>query len=187
MSQSGNGGSDSQEQSFRSKYNISFSKGIRSKIMADVEMRSEPSADSEKLGVIIPRDSITCAYKYFNAERCWAVNYHDTWGFVQDDVVFPVFENTAEKTMSKYDEPPQLKTAIKPVYPPEAEKNGIRGKVYVKVFIDEKGAATDAIILDGIEGLNEAAIDAVKKAKYKPAKLEGKEVGVWVNLSINFS
>ncbi len=180
-------GSDSLEQEFRTKYNIAFAKGIRSKIMADVEMRSEPSAESEKLGVVIPRDSITCAYKYFNAERCWAVKYHDTWGFVQDDVVFPVFGNTVEKTMSKYDEPPQLKTAIKPVYPAEAEKKGIKGKVYVKVFIDETGAATDAIILDGIEELNEAAIDAVKKAKYKPARLEGKEVGVWVNLSINFS
>lgn len=150
-------------------------------------MRTGPSPESAKTGVVIPKDSIAFAFKYFNTERCWAVRFRNDWGFVRDDVVFPVFESEIEKKVSKYDEPPQLKSQIKPVYPPEAEKKGIKGKVYVKVFIDEKGVATDAIILEGIDDLNQAAIDAVMKAKYKPAKLEGKEVGVWVNLSINFN
>ncbi|MEZ5197708.1 MAG: energy transducer TonB [Bacteroidales bacterium] len=176
-----------QEKEFMEKYEIGNMKGIRSKMLDEFEMRSGPSCTAENTGITIPKDSIVFAYKYFNEERCWAVKYNTNWGFVKDELVFPVFENTNEKQANKYDEPPQPKGQIKPKYPPEAKKKGISGKVYVKIYIDETGVATDAIILRGIDELNQAAIDAVKAVKYKPAKLEGKEVGVWVNLSITFS
>ncbi len=162
-------------------------RGIRSKLLDVGEIRSAPSCKSEKLDVLIPKGEIVMVYKYFNAERCWSVHYKDAWGFIPDNIVFPVFDDSKIKQATKYDEPPQLKTQIRPKYPSEAKKKGIKGKVYVKVFINEKGVASDAIILQGIPGLNQAAIDAVKKAKYKPAKLKGKPVGVWVNLSLNFN
>ena len=162
-------------------------KGIRSKLLDVGDIRSAPSCESEKLNVAIPKGEIVMVYKYFNAERCWSVHYKDAWGFIPDNIVFPVFDDSKIKQATKYDEPPQLKTQIKPKYPPEAKKKGIKGKVYVKVFINDKGVADDAIILKGIPELNQAAIDAVKKAKYKPARLKGKPVGVWVNLSLNFN
>ena len=162
-------------------------KGIRSKLLDVGDMRSAPSCESEKLDVVIPKGEIIMVYKYFNEQRCWSVHYKDAWGFIPDNIVFPVFDDAKIKQATKYDEPPQLKTQIKPKYPVEAKKKGIKGKVYVKVYINEKGVADDAIILQGIPELNQAAIDAVKKAKYKPAKLKGKPVGVWVNLSLNFN
>ncbi len=162
-------------------------KGIRSKLLDVGDIRSAPTCESEKLNVVIPKGEIILVYKYFNAERCWSVQYKDAWGFIPDNIVFPVFDDAKIKKATKYDEPPQLKTQIKPKYPPDAKKKGIKGKVYVKVYINEKGVASDAIILQGIPELNQSAIDAVKKAKYKPAKLEGKPVGVWVNLSLNFN
>jgi protein TonB len=162
-------------------------KGIRSKLLDVGDIRSAPTCESEKLNVVIPKGEIILVYKYFNAERCWSVHYKDAWGFIPDNIVFPVFDDSKIKKATKYDEPPQLKTQIKPKYPPDAKKKGINGKVYVKVYINEKGVASDAIILQGIPELNQSAIDAVKKAKYKPAKLEGKPVGVWVNLSLNFN
>jgi len=162
-------------------------KGIRSKLLDIGDIRSAPTCESEKLNIAIPKGEIVMVYKYFNSERCWSVHYKDAWGFIPDNIVFPVFDDTKIKQATKYDEPPQLRTQIRPRYPSEAKKKGIKGKVYVKVFINEKGVANDAIILQGIPELNQAAIDAVKKAKYKPAKLEGKPVGVWVNLSLNFN
>ena len=163
-----------------------MAKGIRSKLLDVGDMRSAPTCESEKLNVAIPKGEIVMVYKYFNAERCWSVHYKDAWGFIPDNIVFPVFDDSKIKHATKYDEPPQLKTQIKPKYPPEAKKKGIKGKVYIKVFINDKGVADDAIILKGIPELNQAAIDAVKKAKYKPARLKGEPVGVWVNLSLNF-
>jgi protein TonB len=174
------------EEEFIARFDLADKKGIRSKMLDEFELRAEPICTSAKTGILVPKGEIIFIYKYFTAERCWAVKYKDNWGFVKDILVFPVSDNSFDSKVSKFDEPPQLKTQIKPKYPPEAKKKGIKGKVFIKVFIDENGVATEVIVLRGIDELNQAAIDAVKKAKYKPAKNEGKVVGVWVNLSINF-
>ncbi len=174
------------EKDFIAKFELADKKGIRSKMLDEFELRSEPNCTSAKTGILIPKGEIVFIYKYYGEERCWAVEYDHSWGFVKDVLIFPVSNNSFDNKVSKYDEPPQLKTQIKPKYPSEAKKKGIKGKVFIKVFIDENGEATEVIVLRGIDELNQAAIDAVKKAKYKPAKFEGEVVGVWVNLSISF-
>ncbi len=174
------------EKEFVAKYELGDKKGMTAKMLDQFELRSAPTCTSAKTGVLVPNGEIVHIYKYFGEERCWAVEYDDNWGFVKDILIFPVSANSTIQKASKFDEPPQLKTQIKPKYPAEAKKKGIKGKVFIKVYIDENGVATEAIILRGIDGLNQAAIDAVKKAKYKPAKFQGEVVGVWVNLSINF-
>ena len=174
------------EEEFVARFGLSDKKGIRSKMLDGFELRAEPLCTSAKTGVVVPKGEIVFIYKYFPSERCWAVNYDGNWGFVKDILIFPVSDNSYDSKVSKYDEPPQLKTQIKPKYPSEAKKKGIKGKIFIKVFIDKNGKATEVIVLRGIDELNQAAIDAVKKAKYKPAKYQGKVVGVWVNLSINF-
>jgi TonB family protein len=169
---------------FFKKYELTGRSPIMARIIDDFELRSEPSCNSTKTGVIIPADSIAYVYKYFPAEKCWAIRYHDTWGFITDSKVFPISKRTV--AINRYDKPPQLKTGIKPKYPKEARKKGVKGKVYIKVYIDESGKATKTIVLRGYKELNQAAIDAVKKAKYKAAIYKDKKVGVWVTLSINF-
>jgi len=87
-----------------------------------------------------------------------------------------------------YDDPPRPKSAIRPKYPKEAKEAGIEGTVIVQVYVDKKGRVKETIILKGIPntGLDEAAIEAIKKTKFKPAMQRGKPVGVWTSIPVNF-
>lgn len=72
-------------------------------------------------------------------------------------------------------------------YPEMAMKAGIEGKVYVMAFIDESGSVTDVKVIKGIGGgCDEAAVDAIKKAKFKPATNQGQPVKVKMSLPVNF-
>ncbi len=88
-----------------------------------------------------------------------------------------------------YDEAPVPTTPIRPVYPDIAQEAGIEGKVIVDFFVDENGIVTDIYVYQGIPntGLNEAAMDAIKKTKFKPAMQRDRKVGVWIRQAINFN
>jgi protein TonB len=60
--------------------------------------------------------------------------------------------------------------------------------VLVQCFIDEKGRVKETIILKGIPntGLNEAAEEALRKTRFRPAKQRERAVGVWITIPINF-
>lgn len=176
---------DQEKQEFIKKYELENLRGIRSKMLDNGQMRTEPSPEALPTGVNVPKNEIVYVYRYFPDEKCWAAKFKDDWGFIDDFLIFPTRSSEPE-TSSEYDEPPRLKSSISPKYPKEAKEAGIKGKVYIKVYIDKDGKAKETIILEGIKELNQAAIDAVTKARYEPAKLKGKPVGVWVNLSITF-
>ena len=68
-----------------------------------------------------------------------------------------------------------------------ARKARIQGVVIVEAIIDKTGNVTNVKILKGLPmGLDQAAADAVKKWKFKPATLNGKPVAVIYNLTVNF-
>jgi TonB family protein len=72
-------------------------------------------------------------------------------------------------------------------YPETAKRTGIEGKVYVLTYIDEKGNVSDARVIRGIgAGCDEAALNAVKEAKFTPGKHKGKLVKVQVTIPILF-
>ena len=75
------------------------------------------------------------------------------------------------------------------IYPPIAQEAGVYGTVTVSVFINKFGTITEIQVAEGYPntGLNEAAIDAIMKTKWKAAKQRDKSVGVWINIPINFS
>ena len=77
---------------------------------------------------------------------------------------------------------------IRPVYPEIAQEAGIEGTVVVQVFIDKKGRVQDTVILKGIPntGLDEAAISAIRKTRFRPAKQRERPVGVWISIPVNF-
>lgn len=87
-----------------------------------------------------------------------------------------------------YDEPPKPLTPISPKYPEIAQEAGIEGTVIVQVFVDEKGRVQETMILKGIPntGLDEAAIEAIRVTKFKPAKQRERAVGVWISIPVNF-
>jgi len=168
------------------RYNASNTRGIRSKMLSSGPLRSEPSPNSMITVASIPQNEIVFAYKYMKDDRCWLINYKENWGFVEDNLIMAFREQETGVASSKWDEPPRVKTNIVPKYPKEAEDKKIEGSVVVKIYIDKKGNVTETIILEGIRELNSAAIEAINKARFTPAKLNGKPIGVWVPISIDF-
>jgi len=75
-------------------------------------------------------------------------------------------------------------------YPPLALSQRIQGDVDLNVLIDETGTVSDAQVVNGVvgkAGLNEAAIDNVKKRKYRPASKDGVPVKVWMPVKVRFT
>jgi|TARA_B100000035_G_scaffold186236_1_gene158907 protein TonB len=74
------------------------------------------------------------------------------------------------------------------VYPEIAQEAGIEGKVIIQAFIDDKGRVQGMSVLQGIPntGLNEAAMAAIKKTRFKPAQQRDRPVGVYISIPVNF-
>jgi len=74
------------------------------------------------------------------------------------------------------------------IYPEIAQEAGIEGTVVIQAFIDESGDVGQCEVLKGIPntGLNEAAITAIKKTKFKPALQRDRKVGVWISIPVVF-
>ena len=87
-----------------------------------------------------------------------------------------------------YDDPPVAMSPIRPKYPEIAQEAGIEGVVVVQAFIDEKGRVKETIILKGVPntGLDEAAMDAIRVTRFRPAKQRERAVGVWISIPVNF-
>jgi periplasmic protein TonB len=72
-------------------------------------------------------------------------------------------------------------------YPEMARKNGIEGKVYVLVMVNEHGGVDEVKVIRGIgAGCDEAAIKAVKSCKFTPGKSKGSPIKVKLSLPIVF-
>lgn len=77
---------------------------------------------------------------------------------------------------------------VLPEYPEEAKKNGVTGKVFVKVLVDKEGNAKKVIAIKSeSDKLTQAAVDAAYKTKFSPAIQKGKPVSVWVVLPFKFA
>ena len=76
---------------------------------------------------------------------------------------------------------------VEPQYPEVARKARISGIVIVECIIDKSGSVRDVQVLKGLPfGLDQAAVEAVKKWKFKPGTLNGQPVDVIFNLTVNF-
>jgi protein TonB len=87
-----------------------------------------------------------------------------------------------------YDDPPVATTPIRPIYPEIAQEAGIEGVVIVQAFIDASGRVKETLILKGVPntGLNEAAMEAIRKTRFRPARQRERPVGVWISIPVNF-
>ena len=87
-----------------------------------------------------------------------------------------------------YDDPPVAMSPIRPRYPEIAQEAGIEGVVVVQAFIDEKGRVKETLILKGVPntGLDEAAMEAIRKTRFRPAQQRERAVGVWISIPVNF-
>jgi TonB family protein len=82
---------------------------------------------------------------------------------------------------------PQLILKIEPEYTEEARKAKYQGTVLLSVEIDDTGHVTDAKIVRQLGlGLDQKAIDAVKRWRFKPATKNGQPVTMWTEVEVSF-
>lgn len=82
---------------------------------------------------------------------------------------------------------PVATTRVEPQYTEIARKARIEGIVIIEAIIDARGNVTDVRVLKPLPmGLDQAALDAVKRWKFTPGTLNGQPVPVIFNLTVNF-
>lgn len=105
-----------------------------------------------------------------------------TYGKASDKIVDP--SQVKAYSAPKYAPPggadvePVPLNEIKIPYPDEAKKAEIEGDVRLKLTIDPEGHVIEVAVISGPGyGLNEAARDALRKSRWKPAMKGGENVG----------
>jgi TonB family protein len=84
---------------------------------------------------------------------------------------------------------PEPVSLPRPVYPEQAKNEGIQGDILTKVLVGADGRIEQAIIQksSSFEILDNAALEAVQAAEFKPARHQDKPVRVWVSIPIRFT
>jgi TonB family protein len=82
---------------------------------------------------------------------------------------------------------PRLLYRAMPVYPLNAKEAGIAGDVVIKTTIDQKGGVMDMHVVSGPLMLRQAALDALRRWKFEPSKLNGQPISVQMLVTIKFS
>ena len=85
--------------------------------------------------------------------------------------------------------PPQIETYVVPEYPKKARVQHIEGKVLLMVVVDESGKVEDDVkVEDSIPMLDQAAIDAVHRWSFTPARDSfGAPVRVQLEVPVQFT
>lgn len=84
--------------------------------------------------------------------------------------------------------PPDLIRMPEPRYPPMARKLGKEAIVELRLLVDETGEVMRSEVVGGKigYGFDEAALDAVNRAKYRPATKDGVRVKMWTSVKLRF-
>lgn len=83
-------------------------------------------------------------------------------------------------------EPAQLLKKVVPVYPTLARTARVQGSVVVDAIIQLTGKLANVTVVDGHPLLVDAALDALKQWRYKPAVLNGKPIESPVHINVVF-
>ncbi len=73
-------------------------------------------------------------------------------------------------------------------YPPAARQQGISGKVVVLVLVNEEGTVAEAKLQQGLAskfGVNEAVLDSIRHAKFRPATKNEIPVKMWRTIVVD--
>ena len=75
---------------------------------------------------------------------------------------------------------------VDPVYPDAARRAGVRGVVIVELALDLDGHVTDVRVLRGIQGLDQAVIDAARQWQFAPTFMNGEPVRMKAVMTVSF-
>ena len=85
-----------------------------------------------------------------------------------------------------YDDPPVIIGELKPVYPDFAKRARVQGTVVLNVEVYKDGSVGNITVQRSVTGLDDAAIDAVKKIRFQPGKSSGQPVDTTVIQTVDF-
>jgi len=76
---------------------------------------------------------------------------------------------------------------VEPEYSEEVRKAKFQGTVVLTIVVDEKGNPRDLKVFRPLGlGLDQKAIEAVEKWRFKPGMKDGKPVAVMATVEVNF-
>jgi periplasmic protein TonB len=81
----------------------------------------------------------------------------------------------------------QLIYAAEPIYPPLARQMRIEGAVRISILVGRDGRVARGRLLSGHPLLAGAAMEAVRRWRYRPTLVEGAPVEVVSTVEVNFS
>lgn len=81
----------------------------------------------------------------------------------------------------------QITHKVNPVYPPDAKKARIQGKVILDAVIGKTGEIEQLKVVSGPKELQQSALDAVRQWTYKPYLLKGKPVEVRTTINVIYT
>ena len=157
-------------------------------IQEEMETFDIPQTEQIKLPEPPARPSVPIASEddFFDEDITIEDTDFDEWG----DWDAPPPSDDDDVEFIAYDKAPKEIITIKSniIYPDIAKSMGVEGTVFLKFFIDKKGKVDPnrITIIKGIPALNDAAVDAVKKSRWKPAQQRDKRVGVYQTVPIKF-
>jgi protein TonB len=94
---------------------------------------------------------------------------------------------TGEDEFVAFDEPPVLNKWVEPFYPEYAKQNNIEGLVKVRVTVKASGGVEDVRIVESTDRVfDDAALEAARQWRFKPARKDGKKVRSMVMVPVKF-
>jgi TonB family protein len=89
--------------------------------------------------------------------------------------------------LEEADLPPRVARVVKPAYPPIALRQKIGGIVVLRVLVTESGSPSQVEVVRGVRGgITEAAVAAVRRWSFEPARKDGVAVKTWTTVPIPF-
>jgi protein TonB len=76
---------------------------------------------------------------------------------------------------------------VEPNYPDEARHRHIQGPVVLGALVDEDGSVQQLKVISGDSQLASAAIDAVRRWKFKPYQSQGHRLQFETEITVNFA
>jgi TonB family protein len=93
-----------------------------------------------------------------------------------------------DRVATAVDTRPALLVSPKPLYTEEARKNKIQGVVRARVLVSADGGVQQVRLTSHLpDGLDEQAIAAMRKMKFRPAMRAGQPVAFWVPVEVEFN
>jgi TonB family protein len=82
---------------------------------------------------------------------------------------------------------PKLIYGPEPEFTDQARRKKIQGVVTLRITVSETGEVTDAVVTKGLGyGLDEKAVEGVRRWKFKPALKDGQPISSTVAVEVNF-